>query len=90
MSLFIEVNDVEKQCKVIINLDTVMEIAPLAKGGCEVSFPDAAAVGGRRIMKVTDSYALFQQLVMQMVTADDIAKKIKAVKSATTLEVPKL
>jgi hypothetical protein len=73
MSLFVEVSDIEKGCQVIINLDTVMEIAPLAKGGCEVFFPDAAAVGGKRTMKVKDSYAMFKQLAMQVVSADDIA-----------------
>jgi hypothetical protein len=89
MSLFVEVSDAEKKCKVIINLDTVMEIAPLLSGGCEISFPDAASVGGRRAMKVTDSYTMFQQLAMQVVSAEDIAKKVKSLKS-TNVEIPKL
>ena len=33
MSLFIEVESVEKGCKVIVNLDTIIEIAPLLDGG---------------------------------------------------------
>jgi hypothetical protein len=74
MSLFVEVFDTEKKCQVIINLDTVMEIAPLLSGGCEVFFPDQASVGGKRTMKVTDSYAIFKQLALQVVSADDIAK----------------
>ena len=82
MSLFIEVDDVEKGCQVIINLDEVMEIAPkvrregtrLVDDGCDIFFPDAASVGGKRAMKVANSYSLFKQLVMQMVSADDIAK----------------
>jgi len=74
MSLFIEVNDVEKGCQVIINLDTVMEIAPLRTGGCEIAFPDQASVGGKRTIKVTDSYAMFKQLALQVVSAEDIAK----------------
>jgi hypothetical protein len=74
MSLFVEVNDVEKGCQVIINLDTVMEIAPLRTGGCEIAFPDQASVGGKRTMKVTDSYAMFKQLALQVVSAEDIAK----------------
>lgn len=89
MSLFVEVNDVEKGCQVIINLDNVMEIAPLLSGGCEVFFPDAAAVGGKRTMKVKDSYALFQQLVMTMVTPEEMDKKVKSLKSVA-LEIPKL
>ena len=91
MSLFVEVNDVEKGCQVIINLDTVMEIAPLRSGGCEIFFPDSAAVGGKRTMKVTDSYAVFRQLVMQMITSEDIAAKVKKIKgSMPDMEIPKL
>jgi len=74
MALFVEVDDTEKGCKVIINLDSVMEIAPLRTGGCELFFPDAAAVGGKRSMKVKDSYVLFKQFAMQQVSAEDIAR----------------
>lgn len=74
MALFVEVDDSEKGCKVIINLDCVMEIAPLRAGGCELFFPDAAAVGGKRSMKVKDSYTLFKQFAMQQVSAEDIAR----------------
>lgn len=90
MGLFIEVNDVEKGCKVIINLDTVMEIAPLKTGGCEVAFPDAAAVGGKRIMKVSDDYSQFKQFALETVSAEDIAKKVKALKAKTPIEIPTL
>jgi hypothetical protein len=74
MALFVEVDDTEKGCKVIINLDCVMEVAPLRSGGCELFFPDAAAVGGKRSMKVKDSYVLFKQFAMQQVSAEDIAR----------------
>jgi hypothetical protein len=77
MSLFIEVDSVEKQCKVIINLDTVMEIAPLMSGGCALFFPDSAAVGGKTSMKVKDSYTIFKQFVLQTVSEEDIAARIK-------------
>ena len=98
MSLFVEVNDVEKGCQVIINLDTVMEIAPLRTGGCEIAFPDAAAVGGRRSMKVSNDYTEFKQFVMQTVSADDIAKingrtstkKEKAPIGDIMMDIPKL
>jgi hypothetical protein len=98
MSLFVEVFDTEKKCQVIINLECVMEIAPLLSGGCEIAFPDAAAVSGKRIMKVSDSYALFKQLAMQMVSADDIAKingrtstkKEKAPIGDIMMDIPKL
>jgi hypothetical protein len=74
MALFIEVNDVEKKCQVIINLDSVMEIAPLWSGGCELAFPDQASVGGKRTMKVKDSYLLFKQMAIQPVSAEDVAR----------------
>ena len=75
--MFIEVNSLEKNCKVIINLDSVLEIAPIAAGGCALFFPDAAAVGGKTSMKVSDSYALFKQFVLETVSPDDIEKRIK-------------
>ena len=89
MSLFIEVESVEKECKVIVNLEQVVEIAPLYEGGCALFFSDSAAVGGKTSMKVKDSYSHFQQLAMQMVSSDDIAKKVKALKSVA-MEIPKL
>ena len=91
MSLFVEVESVEKSCKVIINLDEVIEVAPLAKGGCDLFFNDAAAVGGTRVMKVKDNYDLFRQFAMQTVSTEDIAKRVKSLKgSAEKIEIPKL
>jgi len=77
MSTFIEVFSIEKNTKVIINLDTILEIAPLKEGGCNLFFPDAAAVGGKNSMKVTDSYTLFKQFALETVTPDDIAARIR-------------
>lgn len=77
MSTFIEVQSVEKNCQVIINLDQVLEIAPLAVGGCALFFADSAAVNGKTAMHVKDSYDLFKQFALQTVSADDIAKKFK-------------
>ena len=91
MALFVEVNSTEKDCKVIINLEEVVEVAPLKSGGCDLFFNDAAAVGGTRVMKVTDSYALFQQFAMQTVSAEDIAARVKSLKSKDKpLEIPTL
>ena len=77
MSVFIEVESVEKQCKVIINLDMVIEVAPLAAGGCQVFYADASAVGGKTGMKVKDSYSQFQQFAMQTVSSEDIERHVK-------------
>lgn len=70
MALFVEVNSVEKGCPVIINLDEVVEIAPLAVGGC------ALFTITNGIIKVTDTYDQFKQFAMQTISSDDVAKRI--------------
>jgi hypothetical protein len=114
MSMFVEVNDIDKRCPVIINLDTVMEIAPIQNpAGCEITFlesddPDflrreklgGGALKGRRVMRVSDSYDVFKQFVIQKVSAEDIArvngrvskevKKEKAPVSDILADIPKL
>ena len=88
MAYFIEVNDIDKKCPVIINLDAVMEIAPIFNpNGCEITFLESddtealrreklggGAIKGRRVMRVADSYELFKQFVIQKVSAEDIAR----------------
>lgn len=85
MSIFVEVNSVRpKNCKLIINLDSVIEIAPLMAGGCIIFF-NAQEAGTTRTITVSDDYSAFKQFVMQTVTAEDIARKFpKATKSALT------
>jgi hypothetical protein len=87
MSLFVEVNSVRpKNCKLIINLDSVIEIAPLMAGGCIIFF-NAQEAGTTRTITVSDDYSAFKQFVMQTVTAEDIAKKFpKATKSPVTIK----
>ena len=90
MSMFVEVDSVEKNCPVIINLDQVIEIAPLAAGGCLVNFTYDGDMGVRS-MKVKNTYEQFKQFAMQTVSSEDIAKKVKSLKGSTsTLEIPKL
>jgi hypothetical protein len=89
MSLFVEVDSIDKSCKVIINLDEVVEIAPLIEGGCAIFFADGAGMNSRSAIKVKDEYSLFKQFVMQTVSADDISKKVKSLK-VQALEIPKL
>jgi hypothetical protein len=90
--LLVEVESVEKQCKVLINMDLVIEVAPLMEGGCAIFFADSAATGGKTTYKVKDSYTQFAQFAMQTVSSDDVAKKVKSLKSTQTVsyEVPKL
>ena len=113
MAYFIEVNDLDKKCPVIINLDAVMEIAPITNPlGCEITFLEqddiealrrekagGAAYKGRRMMRVSDTYDLFRQFVIQKVSADDIArvngrlatnKKEKAPVDDVLASIPKL
>ena len=79
MSLFVEVNSVEKGCPVIINLDHIIEIAPLASGGCALFTIDGAGMNSKNAMRVTDSYDQFKQFAMQTVTAEDIARRFPKV-----------
>ena len=92
MALFVEVESVEKQCKVIINLDEVIEIAPLAVGGCALFIADSAAAGGSKAYKVKDSYDQFKQFAMQTVSSEDIAARVKSLKKnvPVDLDIPKL
>lgn len=102
MSLFVEVTSVDKGCPVIVNLDTVIEIAPLATGGCALFFSDSAAVGGKTSFKVTDNYDMFKQFAIQPVSAEDIARRFpkptdkplgeprEFVKQEDELEIPTL
>lgn len=91
MSLFVEVDSVEKGCPVIINMDEVVEIAPLREGGCAIFFTDAGGVGARTSLRVKNNYDAFKQFVMQTVSADDIAKRFPSKKEKTSaMEIPKL
>lgn len=81
MSMFVEVNSVQpKQCTLIINLDYVLEIAPLITGGCVLTV-GAAEAGTSRTLTVTDDYADFKQFVLQKVSADDIKKRFPKAKT---------
>lgn len=83
MATFVEVNSIApKNCKLIVNLDNVIEIAPLVAGGCVLYFA-ATEAGGPRTMTVSDNYTQFMQFAMQTVTADDIAKRFPKVKKET-------
>jgi hypothetical protein len=79
MSLFTELFDLGKKCQVIVNLEHVVEVTPLRSGGCEVSFTDGAAVGGKRVINVSDDYSKFQQLVMTLVTPEAMANRIDSI-----------
>jgi hypothetical protein len=75
MSIFVEVNSiVPKNCKLIVNLDYILEVAPLITGGCVLTFGTQEA-GTSRTITVSDDYIAFKQFVMQTVTADDINKR---------------
>jgi tRNA A37 N6-isopentenylltransferase MiaA len=87
MSTFVEVNSIApKNCKVIVNLDNIIEIAPLIAGGCVLYF-SAIEAGGPRTMTVSDDYKAFMQFAMQTVSADDIAKRFpKAKKEVNSIK----
>lgn len=75
MSLFVEVNsEMPKQCKLIVNMDDVVEIAPLTTGGCVLTFSVQEA-GVAKTIRVSDGYEQFQQFVMRQVTAESIQER---------------
>ena len=82
MSIFVEVSSIApKNCKLIINLDYVLEVAPLITGGCVLTL-GAQEAGTSRTITVSDDYSSFKQFVMQTVTAESIQKRFpKATKS---------
>jgi hypothetical protein len=90
MSLFVEVDSLEKQCPVIVNLDMVIEIAPLIEGGCALFMADGH--GGAVSLKVKNDYTQFKQFVLQTVSAEDIAQRFPTKTKAKdlSLDIPKL
>ena len=80
MSLFIEVESIEKDCTVIINLDSVVEIAPLVTGGCALFFTDGAGMNSKSSMRVKNEYSEFKQFAMKTVSSEDIARKIASLR----------
>lgn len=97
MSTFVEVNSVEKKCPVIINLDMIVEIAPLVDGGCILFMNDGAGMNSRQGIQVKDNYDHFKQFALQTVTAEDIAKRFpksetkkKPVDLGEPVDIPKL
>ena len=84
MSTFVEVNSVApKNCKLIVNLDNIIEIAPLVAGGCVLYF-SAMEAGSPRTMTVADNYSAFMQFAMSTVTAEDISKRFPKANTTPT------
>ena len=83
--LLCEVTSVEKDCKVLLNMDLVVEIAPLKTGGSAVFFADSAAVNGKIAIQVKESYDMFKQFAVHTVSTDDIARKIASLKPSVSI-----
>lgn len=97
MALFVEVSSIDKRCNVIINLDHIVEIAPLKEGGCALFMTDSAGMNSKTSIRVSNTYELFKQFAMQTVSADDIERRFpknvptsKKKSVDDTLEIPKL
>jgi hypothetical protein len=79
--MFVEVNSVQpKNCKLIVNLENIVEIAPLVQGGC-VLFFNSLEAGVSKTITVSDSYNLFKQFVLQTVTPESIEKRFPTKKT---------
>lgn len=89
MTMFVEVNSVDKKCPIIVNLEHIVEIAPLVNGGCALFMADGH--GGQVDMKVTNDYNEFKQFVLQTVSAADIEKKFGKTKAKDlSMDIPTL
>lgn len=90
MATFVEVSSVTpKNCRVIINLDDIIEIAPLVAGGCVLYFGTLES-GSPRTMTVSDSYQQFLQFAMHTVTSEDIARRFPKKEKSKEFDIPKL
>ena len=73
--MFIEVDSLQpKQCKLIVNLESIVEIAPLVQGGCVLFFKSHEA-GVTKTITVSNEYSMFKQFVLQTVSAESIEKR---------------
>ena len=88
--MFIEVQSVEKNCPVIVNLEHIVEIAPMTNGHCMLYLDnDNGFANARPAIEVKNGYDLFKQFAMQTVTAEDIEKRFpKATKKTTSVDAP--
>jgi hypothetical protein len=85
--LLTEVTSVEKDCKVLLNMDLVIEIAPMKNGYTAIFYQDSAAVNGKIAIQVKESYEMFKQFAVHTVSSDDIARKIAALKPQVTDQI---
>lgn len=86
--MFIEVNSIQpKNCKLIINLNHVIEVAPLVAGGCVLTFA-ANEAGVSRTVTVSDDFSEFKQFAMQTVTAESINKRFPKVSADKKEKAP--
>ena len=87
MALFVEVTSVEKNCQVIVNIDHILEIAPMKDGGCTLFMIDSASTAGKTSMRVKDSYDMFKQFAMQTVSSDMIQDRIQKINDKVPTEM---
>ena len=77
--MFIEVDSIQpKVCKLIINLDHVLEVAPLIAGGCVLTF-SANEAGVSRTITISNDFSDFKQFALQTVTPESIQKRFPKV-----------
>jgi hypothetical protein len=81
--MFVELDSVEKNCPIIVNLEHVVEIAPLREGGCALFLSDSAGMNSKTVIRVKNTYDQFKQFAMQTVTPEMIASRFPKVTVAT-------
>jgi hypothetical protein len=89
MSLWIKVKSVDKKCEVMINLDKVVEIAPLKNGHTALFYADNATSNGVRSYNVENPYTEFQQFALEPVSTAMLGNIGNSVKKEP-LDIPTL
>ena len=79
----IVINGRNEDFKILINMDLVSQIKPLKIGGCQLFFQESGDVAKNNTIIVKEDYDMFKQFAMQTVSSDDIAKKVKSLKTTT-------
>lgn len=97
MSLFVRATSIERDCPILVNLDLVVEICPIADGSVlffvntdavPLKVPGSGPIPkiydiGRTGIKVKESFEQFGQFAMETISAKAMAEKIDKIDKAT-------
>lgn len=84
--MLVEVNSVTpKRCRLLVNLEHLVEVAPLVNGGC-VLFFNCIEAGVAKTITVSDEYSTFKQFALETVTPESIQKRFPTKRNMNTIK----